>query len=71
MSTYRVDMMVMKDGTINLDNVPFHAGDSVEIIIIPRSHHVNENDIQPLQGKLNYYNRPTDPVAEDDWDVLQ
>ena len=71
MDTYRVDRTLTEDGTITLDNLPFQAGDSVEIIIVPRSVPLNENGNHPLRGKVIHYNNPADPVAETDWEALQ
>ena len=71
MNTYRVDTTLKEDGTITLNNLPFQAGDSVEIVIVPRSAHLNKNGQHPLRGKVIHYHNPIDPVAEADWDALQ
>jgi len=71
MSTYRVDATLTEDGRITLDDVPFQAGDSVEIIIVSRSSRSTEKAPRPLRGKVIYYDKPTDPIAEEDWEALQ
>lgn len=71
MSTYRVDTTLTEDGKITLDELPFQAGDAVEIIIVPRASQPTEKALTPLHGKVIYYDRPTEPVAQEDWEALQ
>ena len=71
MSTYRVDATLTENGKITLDDLPFRAGDSVEIIIVTRSGQPTEKQSSPLQGKVIYYDKPTEPVAQTDWEALQ
>ena len=71
MSTYRVDTTLTEDGKITLDDLPFQAGDAVEIIIVPRSSQPTEKELQPLQRKVSYYDKPIDPVAHEDWEDLR
>ena len=71
MSTYRVDATLTEDGKITLDDLPFQAGDSVEIIIVTRSSQSTEKEPYPLRGLVLYYDKPTDPIAQEDWEALQ
>ena len=73
MSTFRVDATLTEDGKITLDDLPFQAGDSVEIIIVPRANQPTEKHPyrSPLEGKVIYYDGPTDPIAQEDWEALQ
>ena len=71
MSVHRVETTLAKDGTLTLTNLPFHAGDAVEILILPRSQKLIGQQLYPLQGKPIQYVNPTDPVAEEDWAALQ
>jgi hypothetical protein len=52
-----------------LDQLPFRAGQAVEVIILPaiRPTHLR----QALKGTVLHYDRPTDPVAEADWGALR
>jgi len=36
MSVHRVETTLAKDGTLTLTNLPFRAGDAVEVLILPR-----------------------------------
>lgn len=70
MSVHRVETTLAADGTLTLTNLPFHAGDAVEIIILPRPQKRLEQGHYPLHGKPIQYINPTDPVAEEDWAAL-
>jgi len=70
MSAFKLDATLTKDGMLTLSDLPFHAGDSVEVIIVPRAIEFPSNGY-PLRGKVRHYERPTEPVAEDDWEAQQ
>ena len=71
MSVHRIETTVAKDGTLTLTNLPFHAGDAVEVIILYRAQKLSGQERYPLHGKPIQYVNPTDPVAEEDWAALQ
>ncbi len=71
MSIHRVETTVTSDGTLTLTDLPFHAGDAVEVLIVPRTPKRSRQERYPLHGKSIQYVNPTDPVAEDAWAVLQ
>lgn len=70
MSVHRVEATVTKDGTLTLTNLPFRAGDDVEVLILPRSQKRIGQERYPLHGKPIQYVDPTGPVAQDDWAAL-
>ena len=70
MRAYRVEKMVAQDGVLELRALPFRAGEVVEVIILSREDKIREAQHFPLQGKVLRYERPTEPVAQDDWEVL-
>ena len=49
----------------------FHAGETVEIIILAQSQPSQRQEQYPLRGLPLRYDRPTDPVALDDWEAAQ
>jgi hypothetical protein len=55
---------MVKKGTLAIENLPFDAGEKVEVIIIPRSGRQPEAKQYPFWGKPITYLNPTDPVAE-------
>jgi hypothetical protein len=71
MSTFRLDTTLTQDGTLTLSNLPFQAGDSVEVIIVPRTDASDVQNGHPLRGKVIQYDNPTEPVTQEDWEVLR
>jgi hypothetical protein len=70
MSTHHVEITLAQDGTLTLDELPFRAGDTVEVIILAHKSKPNGREY-PLRGKPIKYVEPTDPVAQADWDAIQ
>jgi hypothetical protein len=70
MSVHRVETTLAADGTLTLTNLPFHAGDTVEVLILSQSQKLSRQERYPLHGKPIRYINPTDPVAEEDWAAL-
>lgn len=71
MQAYAYEFTMEKKGTLTLNNLPFNAGEKIEVIIIPRSRGQFNEKRYPFWGKPITYINPTDPVAETDWEVLQ
>ncbi len=71
MSEHHIETTLREDGTLTLNNLPFRAGDAVEVIILPRPQKSDAGDRYPLHGKPIQYIDPTDPIAEEDWAALQ
>ena len=75
MNAHKLAATLMEDGTLVLKGLPFHAGDSVEIIILeqpkeelPSQAHQGD---YPLQGTVLRYDDPFEPaVPAEDWEVL-
>ena len=70
MRAYRVEKIVPQDGVLELRAIPFRAGEVVEVIILSRTDKMREAQYFPLQGKVLRYDKLTEPVAQDDWEVL-
>jgi hypothetical protein len=70
MKAYRLKKQFVEDGVLQLDALPFRAGERVEIIIL-----APEKDVLPststAQGMVVEYLYPTEPVANPDWDALR
>ena len=69
MVAHRVETTLQQDGKLSLDNLPFHAGEAVEIIILTAHSRVQQTNPYPLRGKVVRYDRPFEPVAHDEWDA--
>lgn len=66
---HRIETVVSEDGKLVLDQLPFRAGQVVEIIILPATPPTLAG--QTLKGTVLRYDRPTEPVAEADWGALR
>ena len=68
MYAHRVDATLKQEGTLELTNLPFHIGETVEVIVMSRAKAVKS---YPLRGKPVVYTDPFEPVAQNDWDAQQ
>ena len=71
MKAYRVNTRVAANGELHLDALPFQDGDLVEVIVMARDDQSQSLSPKDLRGKVIQYKDPTEPVAQDDWSVLQ
>ena len=66
---HRIEPVLSVDGTLLLEHLPFQAGQVVEVIVRPVATRIEPTP--ELRGAVIRYDDPFEPVAEDDWDVLQ
>jgi hypothetical protein len=66
---HRVEAVLVEDGKLLLDHLPFRAGQAVEVIVLPATRPMPPG--QSLRGAVLHYDRPTEPVAAADWGALQ
>ncbi len=71
MQAYTYDLTMEKSGVLTLKNLPFNAGERIEVIIISRSKPKRKKNLYPFWGKSITYLNPTAPVAEADWEVYK
>jgi hypothetical protein len=71
MEAYRIEKRVVRNGVLQLDALPFQEGDLVEVIVLGRNRKVSKSTSTTLRGKVIKYIDPTEPVAQDDWELLQ
>ena len=71
MEAYRIEKRVVRNGVLQLDALPFQEGDLVEVIVLGRNRKVSKSTSSALRGKVIKYIDPTEPVAQDDWELLQ
>ena len=53
MKVYAYEYVIDKDGVLSLKNLPFNAGEKIEVIIIPRSKFKAEKKTISILGKAN------------------
>jgi hypothetical protein len=75
MQAHKVEAVLSENGTLVLEDLPFQAGDAVEVIILERSKPqptgIPSSEF-PLQGTVLVYDDPFGPaVAPEEWDVLK
>ena len=71
MQAYAYEYTVDKSGVLTLTNLPFNAGEKVEVIIIPRPQSKSETKRYPFWEKpINYVN-PTEAVEETAWEIYK
>lgn len=71
MQAVRIETIIGDNGEVRLTQLPFKAGEEVEVIVLPRGMRRTSPDRFPLRGVGIDYERPTDPVAEEDWSALR
>jgi hypothetical protein len=63
---YKTEAIIQKEGELCLQNLPFQAGDEVEVILLRRELKPARDNQYPFRGVPIRYEDPTSPVAEDD-----
>ena len=71
MKAYRVEKQIAANGELKLSGLPFKEGDKVEVIILSCATGSHPVTSSPLRGKVIEYLDPTEPVAEEDWELLK
>jgi len=65
--TLTLEATIQADGTLTLSELPFSAGETVEVTIHDKKPQSQPDSRYPLRGLPYRYDNPTEPVAEDDW----
>jgi hypothetical protein len=71
MRTYRTVKVVPKNGEVHLERLPFQPGDTVEVIVLLHNGKSLLTKSESLAGSVLRYDRPLEPVSEDEWNALQ
>ena len=71
MQAYRLETVVPNNGELQLKELPFLPGETVEIIILSMNKSISQPNFSPLKNTVLKYEDPTEPIAENDCDVLQ
>lgn len=71
MLAHRIEATIGQNGKLTLENLPFQSGERVEVIILTQPHKASDQNKYPLRGTATQYIAPTEPVAQDDWKVVQ
>lgn len=71
MRALRIEASVPKDGVLELRDLPFKAGERVEVIILEEGVQPPSEEWRKLAGSVIRYDDPTHPVGVEDWDALK
>lgn len=71
MQAHKVRGQVADDGSLTVENLPFPAGEEVEVIVIADVRPPRDHARYPLRGTAIQHLDPTSPVVEDDWEALR
>ena len=71
LQAHRIETTLDDDGRLVLANLPFQPGAAVEVIVLPRPDNGPPANPYPLRGKPAHYDRPFEPIAEEDWEALK
>ncbi len=71
MNAHKIEAILTEDGTLTLQGLPFHTGETVEVIILEAKTPQHQaapkpqldTNLYPLRGKVVHYDDPTEPVA--------
>lgn len=66
---HRIEAVLSEDGKLSLDQLPFRAGQMVEVIVLPTASLTPKS--QSLIGTVLHFDQPTASVAEADWGALK
>lgn len=66
---YHVEVVVPEDGKLHLNDLPFRAGELVEVTVELRKPPSRIENPYPLRGSVVRYDDPTEPVAADEWEA--
>jgi hypothetical protein len=62
---------VGEHGELVLENLPFEAGQPVDVLVIAKGADSKSALGGGLRGSVLSYDDPLEPVANEDWDVLR
>jgi hypothetical protein len=71
MKAYKTTVRIQRNGELRLSDLPFQEGDEVEVVILHREPVQTRKNPYPLRGLPIRYENPTEPLPEDDWEVLR
>ena len=71
MQVYKTETTLTKDATLTLSELPFRAGDRVEVIVLACPRPSPESATYPLRGQPIRFDQPLEPVGPEEWEAMQ
>lgn len=66
---YSVEKTISKNGTLQLEALPFSPGEMVDVLVLARKTAADAPPMYVLKNSVLRYDQPFEPVAEEDWDA--
>ena len=70
MEAYRIETSLTKNRALLLQDIPFAAGEMVEVIVLRHKATKNNQPTYPLRGQPIQYEDPFGGIAENEWEAL-
>jgi len=70
MQAHRMKAIVAKNGSLTIESLPFPAGESVEVLVFSANDPKPQENRYPLRGTPIQLDSPTQPVADQNWEML-
>lgn len=67
--TFYASTVLKEKGKLSLDHLPFAQGDTVQVFVSVAA--PTGGVRHPLRGTVVKYDRPTDPIAIEDWEAAK
>lgn len=72
MNAHRIETTLTTKGMLTLQDLPFDAGATVEVIVLERADEASSAPTYPLRGTVARYDDPFEPaVPIEDWEALK
>jgi hypothetical protein len=71
MQTHHTKATIDANGSLHIDALPFSAGQTVDVIILPSTMQNDTDTSYPLRNTPIKYTEPFEPVCESDWESAQ
>jgi hypothetical protein len=71
MLAHRLEATVSRNRSLTLENLPFHSGEQVEVIILSQPCQTSQESRDSLRGTVVQYTEPLEPIDQNDWEVAQ
>jgi len=70
MQTLQFQTIISNDGVLTIDDLPFRAGEEVDVIIRSHQNKKKSTNRYPLRGLAFEYVDPFESVAEKEWEAI-
>jgi len=69
MQAHRTKAIVTENGSLTIEQLPFPAGEPVEVVVFPANDKSPREKRYPLRDTPIQFDDPIAPAAESDWEI--